>query len=94
MEVNKIPFRRHFRPPVRFQQPAQTRKLNDPPVSIMGPGIYHSAIKRRVQTLMVIILQKFFQNIPELGLQCQNKVIQTLLFEGLYKGFHVAVTLR
>ena len=42
---------------------------------------------------MVIILQKFFHNIPELGLRCQNKVIQTLLLEGLYKGFHVAVTL-
>ena len=43
---------------------------------------------------MVIILQKFFHHIPELGLRCQNKVIQTILLEGLYKGFHVAVTLR
>ena len=43
---------------------------------------------------MVIILQKFFHNVPELGLRRQNKVIQTLLLEGLYKGFHIAVTLR
>ena len=43
---------------------------------------------------MVIILQKFFHNIAELGLRRQHKVIQTLLLESLYKGFHVAVTLR
>ena len=93
-EVNKNPLCRNFYPPVRFQKTAKPGEFHNFSIGILGMRSNHFTAKGRVRTFVVIVFQKFFHNISELGLRCQNKVIQTLLLEGLYKGFHIAVALR